>query len=237
MVYDSQVMLNNQVYPIRIHRSKRYRNLRIRFSDGKLVATLPYFVTEHSKPFLEMVQMYQMDILGMMEQKPLLQRYLDVRNQMVKWFGKWIPFQMIKISGLCKMEIHATYILFYIPMQHLEKEILSCLFQEYQKYILPIWEEEQQQILVQNGYPLSSFSIRMMKSRWGSCHVQKKHVTLNGLLVFYPLECSRVVIVHELCHFLIQNHSKAFYQLVHQYDPNDHQANRLLKEEQHGFDF
>lgn len=49
------------------------------------------------------------------------------------------------------------------------------------------------------------------RSRWGYCIPKQNLVRLNVRLMEYPDECLRYVAMHEYCHFLVQNHSAAFY--------------------------
>lgn len=53
--------------------------------------------------------------------------------------------------------------------------------------------------------------IRDMETRWGSCLVKKKIITLNKRLLEAPRNCIEYVVMHELCHFMYPNHSKQFY--------------------------
>ncbi len=55
---------------------------------------------------------------------------------------------------------------------------------------------------------------RRMTSRWGSCSPAKKAVTLNTRLMEKPVEAVAYVVLHEMAHFIVPNHSKAFYEVV-----------------------
>lgn len=57
------------------------------------------------------------------------------------------------------------------------------------------------------------FELRTMKKRWGSCTPSGK-IFLNPQLVSAPKDCIDYVIVHELCHIRIHNHSPNFYKLL-----------------------
>jgi len=52
-----------------------------------------------------------------------------------------------------------------------------------------------------------------MKRRWGSCS-QTGTITLNTDLVKTPLHCIDYVIIHELCHLRIHDHSPAFFRML-----------------------
>ena len=65
-------------------------------------------------------------------------------------------------------------------------------------------------------YKLPKFSIRYRKmtTRWGVCNNKLKVITLNTLLIKKDLKYLNYVIVHELSHFIHQNHSKDFWKIV-----------------------
>ena len=58
-----------------------------------------------------------------------------------------------------------------------------------------------------------SFTIKKMKTRWGSCS-SKGSINLNLDLIKLPEGCIKAVILHELCHLVHMNHSKEFYALM-----------------------
>lgn len=54
--------------------------------------------------------------------------------------------------------------------------------------------------------------IRQMPTRWGSCTTSGK-VILNPELIKAPKGCIEYVVIHELCHLIHHNHTRAFYDL------------------------
>jgi predicted metal-dependent hydrolase len=58
-----------------------------------------------------------------------------------------------------------------------------------------------------------AFTLRRMRRRWGSCS-RDGRIVLNTQLVGAPESCIDYVIVHELCHTVQHNHSRAFYDLL-----------------------
>jgi predicted metal-dependent hydrolase len=54
---------------------------------------------------------------------------------------------------------------------------------------------------------------RWMTKRWGSCD-KDGVIHLNYELIKAPKKCIEYVIIHEMCHLLHLNHSKAFYELL-----------------------
>lgn len=58
----------------------------------------------------------------------------------------------------------------------------------------------------------SSFIIREMSKRWGSCTAQGK-IILNPELIKAPKGCIEYVIIHELCHLVHHEHNQKFIDL------------------------
>ena len=54
-------------------------------------------------------------------------------------------------------------------------------------------------------------TLQEMTSRWGSCRAKTGRLTFNTKLGMYDEQLIEETVVHELCHFLHQNHSPAFY--------------------------
>lgn len=69
------------------------------------------------------------------------------------------------------------------------------------------------------GVKIQSYSIKQMKSRWGSCNYVDNKISLNLQLVKYPLFCLEYVIVHELVHLLEPSHNKRFKNFMTKYLP------------------
>lgn len=85
----------------------------------------------------------------------------------------------------------------------------------------------------QMGFSFAASSVRLQQSRWGSCS-SKGRISLNIKLLFLPPELVRYIIVHELCHTVHMNHSKAFWSLVARHEPG---YARLDREMRHAWRF
>ena len=55
--------------------------------------------------------------------------------------------------------------------------------------------------------------VRNMRTRWGSCTPRTGRIRLSPELVRARPECLDYVLLHECCHLLVGDHSKAFYDL------------------------
>ena len=69
------------------------------------------------------------------------------------------------------------------------------------------------------GVTVNTWNIRLMKTRWGSCHPRRQHICLNLKLIQKPMICLEYVIVHELVHLLEASHNVRFYELMSAFMP------------------
>jgi predicted metal-dependent hydrolase len=76
-----------------------------------------------------------------------------------------------------------------------------------------------------------AINIKDLKSRWGSCGINND-IQINTLLIIAPPSVLEYVVVHELCHIQIRNHSPQFWELVAEHLPDYQQPHHWLK--QHG---
>ncbi len=60
------------------------------------------------------------------------------------------------------------------------------------------------------GFSYGKITLRNMKTRWGSCTAQN-NISLNLGLIALPDELKNYIILHELVHTKVKNHSKEFW--------------------------
>ncbi len=88
-----------------------------------------------------------------------------------------------------------------------------------------------QQLFPGNQQPIQ-IQPRLMSSRWGSCS-KNKSLRLNLILMMLPESLMDYVIVHELCHWQVFNHSRQFYQLLETVLPNWKILEKQLRDHQY----
>ena len=78
------------------------------------------------------------------------------------------------------------------------------------------------------GVSYGRITIRMQKTRWGSCST-KGNLNFNCLLMLAPERVQQYVVVHELCHRKEMNHSPAFWAAVSAVFPDYKEQVRWLR--------
>lgn len=64
------------------------------------------------------------------------------------------------------------------------------------------------------GVKASAWSLRVMRSRWGTCNLRTRSLTFSLELAKVPPECLELVVVHELVHLLEASHNARFKSLL-----------------------
>jgi len=90
--------------------------------------------------------------------------------------------------------------------------------------ILNPWIEHMSRI---HGLDYNTVNIRRQKTRWGSCSY-KRSINLNQNLMFLDPDLVTYVILHELVHTEVQNHSNDFWNKLDEHIPESKSRQRLL---------
>ncbi len=98
----------------------------------------------------------------------------------------------------------------------------NLLKQEVAKY-LPKWEKT-------TGLYCSSWQSKYMTTKWGTCNPTSKKIWLNLQLAKKPIECLEYVILHELAHLKVHNHSPEFTAILDKYMPYWREHKRRLND-------
>ncbi len=78
------------------------------------------------------------------------------------------------------------------------------------------------------GFTYGRIAIRNSRRSWGSCS-SAGNLNFHYRLLFLPTEVRDYVIVHELCHLRVFNHSAAFWSEVSAILPNYKECRCILK--------
>ncbi len=78
------------------------------------------------------------------------------------------------------------------------------------------------------GFNIGRIALRNQKTRFGSCSY-KNNINLNITLMNYDFDVIDYVILHELVHTRIKNHSKDFWLEVEKYCPEYRKLRKKLK--------
>lgn len=135
-------------------------------------------------------------------------------------------------NGVADARISATSIQIITPLDHADPRVQEKANQAAEKAL----KKESEQLLpirlrsIAQRFSLSykGLKIRKLTSRWGSCS-SKGSITLSYFLIQLPWELIDYVILHELAHTKIHNHSKEFWDYMEMRVPNLKELRRDIK--------
>ncbi|MBQ8636268.1 DUF45 domain-containing protein [bacterium] len=190
--------------------------------EGKIMVTMPYMCPyKTARDFLmsnfEKIKSFKI------EQKKLTK---DLKTK----------FDTLKILESDKLEIKVqkNVVYFYYPnnisfddgkIQKLLKEAHDKAIKIEAKNYLP---DRLSFLARKYGFSFENITIRNQKTRFGSCSY-KNNINLNINLMNYDFDVIDYVLIHELCHTRIKNHSSLFWQEVEKYCPNYKELRKRLK--------
>lgn len=64
------------------------------------------------------------------------------------------------------------------------------------------------------------WTIRRMKTKWGSCNRENRHLWFNVELAKKHPDCLEYIVVHEMAHYFERNHGERFTKLMDKYLPD-----------------
>jgi predicted metal-dependent hydrolase len=108
---------------------------------------------------------------------------------------------------------------------------------EQRKHIMDLWyksalEQEIPFLMarweLKLGVKASSWKIRDMKTRWGTCNIRTSGICFNLQLAKKPPVCLEYVVVHELVHLLERSHNHVFKAYMSQYLPEWRSIKKVL---------
>ena len=119
----------------------------------------------------------------------------DVAQKIAEQREYWIEKQMHKFSRLKKPPIYDIGHLFAgEEMLHNSDSIIRRV----------------KRLAKENGFKHNKITIKLMKSRWGSCS-SRNNISINILVGHLPKRLQDYIFMHELMHTKIKNHSKHFW--------------------------
>ncbi|HHV95606.1 MAG TPA: M48 family metallopeptidase [Clostridiaceae bacterium] len=129
---------------------------------------------------------------------------------------------------LIKDNTMLVYISEGLPDEIRKQTIKESLIKWYKKRFTEIVKERINKYSMKlNVFP-HRVVIKNQKTRWGSCS-EKGNINLNWRLIMAPIHIIDYVVVHEMCHLKVMNHSKDFWTLVESIMPNYRECRKWVK--------
>ena len=122
-----------------------------------------------------------------------------------------------------KVEIrNKTYIDLYVRVGSTKEQREKVLTEWYRKQLkdqIPPLINKWQKII---GVEVSDWGIKKMKTKWGTCTIEKRRIWLNLELAKKSENCLEYIIIHEMIHLIERKHSDRFIAYMDKFMPRWH---------------
>jgi predicted metal-dependent hydrolase len=125
---------------------------------------------------------------------------LDSAMEFVEKKKQWIQKQQVRIAGYENQKKALSESFAAIDLVEAGKKLTSRL----------------KELAEKHGFSYNRVFLKNQQTRWGSCS-PKNNISLNMKLVVLPRELIDYVIIHELVHTCVHDHSKRFWSELDKY--------------------
>lgn len=211
---------------------KKIKNLHLKvlYPDGRVKVSAPFrmsfkLIYDFAFTKLEWIQSTRRQIQTKIPQL----KFNYEEGEIHRYLGKnyYLKIMNVNTSSDVKIENHA--LILYIPPEYgFDKKQL--LFEKWYRVklkdilcnLITKWEP----II---NVKISQFSIRKMKTRWGSCSYKTGKIRFNLELAKHSLECIEYIVVHEMVHLLEPSHNHRFKAFMDEFMPEWRVHQKKLK--------
>lgn len=216
---------------VHITKKKNLKNMYIRIGppDGEVRVSVPsncsdeeirFFVLEHLPDITKAQEKFK--------QQPRQSKREYVSGESHYLWGK--PYMLEVSYGSKKSSISKTPHKIIMELSNnTDREKREKLLTEwYRKELKSTLEVTVKKCEKVTGLKADEYRVKNMKTRWGTCNIDKKRIWINLQLVKKTMECLEYILTHELVHLVEKNHTYRFHQLVEEYYPDWRNAEKLL---------
>lgn len=145
-------------------------------------------------------------------------------EQIIRVYGKQYPMQFNQDQKIsCKV---ANDIVYFTGKDY--KQTVALYLENTLKVY--VTKKVNEYIDTYFDFKVPTIDVKYMKSRWGYCKING-HLCFNISLVHVDKALIDYVVMHELCHFIEQNHSRQFYLEIEKRMPDYKNRIKELKKE------
>lgn len=135
-------------------------------------------------------------------------------------WGSRLRLKVIERPGRAHIELESDRLLLYAPAgtsTEARRNLLDRWYRhQLRQAVPPLIEKWERKMRV----TVPKWSIRRMKTKWGSCNRETGHIWLNVELAKKHPDCLEYLVVHEMVHLRERGHGERFANLMDKYLPD-----------------
>lgn len=149
-------------------------------------------------------------------------------------WGSRYRLKIVERAGRSHLELDGDRLVLYVPegtSTELRRDLLDRWYRERLREAIPGIVSRWEPAL---GTRVSRWTIRRMKTKWGSCNRETGHIWFNLELAKKHPESLEYVAVHEMTHLLERGHGRRFVKLMDGFMPDWRARRDQLNDAPHG---
>lgn len=135
-------------------------------------------------------------------------------------WGNRYRLKIVDRPGKAHVEMESDRLILYVPTGiaiDQRRQLLEKWYRQQLRAVLPCLVVEWESKI---GVKVARWTIRRMKTKWGSCNPTTGHVLLNVELAKKHPDSLEYIVVHEMVHILERGHGKRFKALMDSFIPD-----------------
>lgn len=231
---ESRTVQVEGIGPVILRRNRRARRLNLRISPGKPVTiTLPYFVSEKAALFflnanrewalekIQAIKNYQPPVITPDEKIPIHTRNhrLELKPVDSDEIEVMVRPGIVRVCYPDRESVRSPRV-----QEGIAQGLIAAYRIEAKQYL----PRRVQELAKLYGFHYKRVFIKNLKSRWGSCS-EHDNINLNLNLMRLSDELIDYVILHELTHTRVKNHSPLFWKELERICPKAKVLRKQLK--------
>jgi len=216
-----------QKMPIEIShtiRSKRKTLALVVKPDGSLIVRAPLRASERTirqfvKDNSQWIQKKQAEFQAVVH--PLPKRY--VPGELFMYLGQEYPLEIVKRPNPALL-LEQNFKLSESAQDHAAR-VFERWYREQARHIL---EDRVNYYARQYAFQYKKIGITAARTRWGSCSATGS-LNFSWRLMMAPIEAVDYVVVHELVHTIVHDHSRRFWKKVEEIMPDFRERRKWLR--------
>lgn len=223
--FPTDIKISDNVFLIEVIISNK-KNSSVSLKNNKFIFRLSSKVSK-KQTLLHFDELLKKMVIKV-QKKPILKKNLfeDILEKgHFEFAGENYVLDYTKNRGV-KLKENIFFINFHTTKELIEKHIIKLLSNHYlirlKNYVDVINEQTY-------NFKVNGFDLKLVGSKWGHCTYDNK-LMLNLKLLNASKEILDYVIIHELAHIKVKNHSSRFWDEVEKFCPNYKELRKKLKQ-------
>lgn len=111
-----------------------------------------------------------------------------------------------------------------------KSKLKDIIDKKMRRIALKLIKEKVEELAIKFNLKYTKVGVKNQSSRFGSCS-HSGSLNFNWQIILFPIDKFEHVILHELAHLKVKNHSKDFWRLLESFDGRASENNQWLKKE------